>query len=78
MQEKPRGLRSLKAQNLGIAKIMKGIVAPDIGLKSFGSFEKHAPELGSPQIKQTESLCDQDKIVPMSIPLKTIIKIINS
>lgn len=56
---------------------MKGIVGPEIGPKSFGSFEKHAPELGSPWIKQTEPLCHQDKIVPMPIPLKTIINIIN-
>ena len=41
---KPRGLRGLMTQNLGVAQIEE-ILAPEIGSKSFGTFEEQGPVL---------------------------------
>lgn len=41
---KLRGMRGLMTQNLGVAKIEE-ILAPEIGLKSFGTFEEQGPVL---------------------------------
>ena len=76
MLEKPRGLRSLLAENLNVVKTIKENVSPEIGPKSLGTFEKQAPGIPgslfwSPETKRHEpKINTAEKLVDVFVKLR--------